>query len=717
MTTPDAPPGLATAGPGHPDEHDHLAEPEGLDEPEDLDEVDGPGDPVTRFGGVRRISGRRVTAVTGTYGHVSTGGTQVNIETATLVLGDTAGTTVGSPRRVADAMLLDLARRYVEPPGFAGASRRLAQDRAVFLVGEPGVGRRTAGMMLLHQVGAAGAAFRELPDEVRDESVLTPEAVVAGERLLLDLTDGTLRLTALRQHFLRYHEAVTAVGALWVTVLPDDGLHQLPEELRPLVVRVGRPDGREVLRRHLAALGLIVPTDDPGDDVAGALDVPGLRSHVGTDPMRELARLAYLVEETREAAEGAGSLRDWVEQTVAALSAPPNQVAEQLADLTDGATRALLFAAAMFERAPGRMVQRAADLLLEFVSFPDDALHRLERPDLLESLRRIDARLDGERRVRFGTVTYGAAVRSHYWDGFPWLASSVPAWLDRLLAAEDLDQQDRRQVLLRFAGQCARTGRTDDLFGLIRDWGTGARPFLLDVAEGLLRDWLLDEEHGRLVRRQLREWAMRSQLPAPLALRLVRLCGTAVAPTHPDQAVVRLRHLLRNRNAEVAAAAREMLVALASQDQHFLWRVLDRLATTSAHRALHAADVGLFAAVATPALLTGPPRMPTAVRSSVADCWHGLLTDLPHQEWEALAVPWFEAHAAHPDGATEDLLAVLVEAAGGRPDRLAELFLSSRTWAGDVPARRPTRATVRRLIHEARPPAAVRAGTTGGGPS
>ncbi len=598
-------------------------------------------------GGIDHVVGGLVNAVTDPRGPVNMGaGTQYYFEHAIFHAEEPAPPR--SPRLIAEDILRDLARRFVAPRSFGRLRQRMREPGMLLLTGAPGTGRRTAALMLLHASGDGATRFRELPDDAGDSSTvrLDPDAIEAGERLLLDLSDEPGRLARLGSALVAYHSAVLGNGAYCVVVLPvhTDGL---PQELAHLSARIERPDGRAVLRRHLEALGITSSDTD--------LDVAGLASHLESDPMRELARLASLVDETREAAEGRGTTREWIEQAVAALAVPLDAVAAQVSANPDGRFRALLLVAAMFERTPAEVVDHATDVLLTALEFPDADIHRLERPDLTESLRRIDARTDGEQRVRFATVTYGNAVRTHFWNSFPALRPTLRRWLDTALRTPLLRDHDRIVVLRRFSAQCLRTRHVDDLFWLVDQWTQDSRARnLIAAAATALADGLADEEHGATFRRRIYLWSCTYQLRPALALELVRLCAEAIAPTRPEQALVRLRHLTRNVDPVVSAAARDTLVDLAADDDRFLRRVLHRLADDLNQPRPRDTDLRLFAE----------------------------LTDL--------------LLSAHQAGAGDAALDLLVEATGGRGALLGHLYVVTRDWARVDPARRRTAAELLR---------------------
>lgn len=241
------------------------------------------------FGGIEHIEGDTVNAVTDPLGPVNIGsGPQYNVQSAFFTGMEFVRRPQRSPRLIAEDWLSELARRFAAPRSFDRLRRLLREPGTLLIAGEAGTGRRTAALMLLRSSGAGTDRFRELPDEAGEDSkvVLDSEATEPGERLLLDLSGGPDGVVgSLRRELVDYHSAVLRAGAYLVVVLPENAEHEVPEELRQLVARTERPDGATVLRRHLIANGV--------EPEAGAFEVVGLVQHLESNPIREIAQLAF----------------------------------------------------------------------------------------------------------------------------------------------------------------------------------------------------------------------------------------------------------------------------------------------------------------------------------------------------------------------------------------------------------------------------------------
>ncbi|MEV0680614.1 hypothetical protein AB0I60_29275 [Actinosynnema sp. NPDC050436] len=648
-----------------------------------------------RTGGIESVFGESVQAVTDPTGPTNLGGTQFNINSALIATAVEARSVRRSPRVVAEDRLRSMEERFVAPPNFGPLRTALHRPGAVLLSGAPGTGRRTAAMMLLHSSGDGTARFRELPDEDSERSekqlaLLDPDAVEAGERLLLDLTaEAEWVVRTIRRDLGGYLAAVGKRGAYAVVVLSMRTVGLLPGDLGESVVEIGRPDARAVLQRHLRALDVDGPV----------VDVPDLAQHLDADPMSELARLARLVRDTKAAAGGRGSLREWLTDAVSAMSLRVDEVARKVRENPDGRFRALLLATACFEQSRVEVVHHATESLLRVVDYPEDEAHPWDRPDLAESLGRIDARTDGERRVRFGSVTYGQAVRTHFWDSLPGQRSRLRTWLEIALPHESVPHRDRVRVLRRFSAECLRVNQPDHLFWLVERWNAHERASeLVPATAPVLLDGVTNPRHGAVFRKQVYNWACSRSLTGPLAGELVRLSAEAIAPTRPDQALVRLRHL--SHNPVVQEYARNTLVGLSDEDPRFLRRVLHRAVQDVVLPRPREGDLLLFTALADPERLLKAPRPLLAddfVRAQVVEGAHRVMAARPHEWWAPWVRRWLAAH----DPARDVVLDLLVDATGNRSDLEARLVAVARAWALIDPAHRAVAAELLRRIDRA----------------
>ncbi|MEU8921202.1 hypothetical protein AB0D10_09740 [Kitasatospora sp. NPDC048545] len=568
----------------------------------------------------------------------------------------------GDPQRVALDQRLWLKRRFVGPPGYGDAAERLDDPGSVVLIsGSSGSGRRAAAFALLHHSGGRTDGFREVSlDDVKYE----PARLVGGERVLFDLSAASERDFAEVQAFLAtFWEKVRISRARLVVVLPWEHRHLLRSDFRQLLVSIGRPDGAGVLTRHLRIAGIYTTRTELRQSV--------LSQFFDGSPMRELQQLSELVVEARP--EG-GDFGTWAEKALAALRKRGAEVAEQIAGITDGRQRALLFAAAMLEEASAPAVSQTCDLLLATLGHPEDERPRLDRDDLTHRLRdiRVDVRNE---KIRFEAFSYGAAVRAHFWLYYPDLRRAFGDWVrDVITEPAWLGALDRRRLVGRFTEQALKVGDVHVLSELVEAWTQEAR--LLPDAIQVLGHGLTSEEHGAALRRRIYDWSTGPKLTPNLVQVLARTCADAMAPHHPDQALVRLHHLGRRPFEEGARYAWDALLELVGRDKRLYLRLLDRLCNGLERRVPVRSDIGILLQLVDPL----PDWVPSteAVRG-----WRGVLAAAASsKDWEPGVRSWLSAARWKPDGG-ERLMRILTDAADGCTGALNRYYLLAHAWAKD----------------------------------
>lgn len=665
--------------------------------PEDWDAEEDAEEPDDRTGGIGSVRGNHNISVTDPRGSV------VVMEQVAFYLrsaaGDGAADPGWAPRLVPEDILTSLDERFVLPPGYGDLVARLRIPGTVVVSGAPGCGRRSAALMVLKDSGDGAMRFRELPDDDADDRfVLDASAIEPGERLLLDLSTETTPVSQRALANLRaYRAAVADRQAFLAVVLPPEQ-QRIAAELGTEAMVIGRPDAAEVFRRHLEVFGIAVSDQE--------LRGEALRRHLALDPMRDIAALAERVRRARTATAGQGGWPAWL-GTALETDRYLDDVARLVRDNPDGRVRALLLAAAVFEHATPEVVESAATTFLEVTKYPPPEGHRLDLPDLAEALARIHATID-DHQVRFDSVAYGDAVRTHFWRTFPDLRSELWQWLDRVVRS---NAAGRSLAVLRYTDQCLRTGHPQDLCRLVERWAARSPSTpdrMLDVAGAALTRGLLNERYARWFRRRVYDWVVNRQLWPSLATLLVGLSENVIAPAQPHQGLVRLRHL--TRHTEVVAEARAALTRL-SRDGRFARRLLTRVHDDLTGDHPRDVDYALFTDVADPVRLTGSGGYPRvnepAVRAMLVNGWTEWLATRPYEDIAAAVTPWLAAHAESPG--REALLEILAAATHGLSPRSAVLYAVSRDWVTTATedqrhVRLRTAARLRQACAEARPP-------------
>jgi hypothetical protein len=593
------------------------------------------------------------------------------------------------PRVVAREQLHRLNQRFVEPGHYGRARDLLANNASVLLTGAPGSGRHAAAKMLLYRLDGKGLQIRELPDadpgDSSGEPVLDASAVDSGQRLLLDLStrDETYCAVVLGQ-LPSYRDVVQERGAHLVVALPHSRKHYLGSEFESSIVEIARPNGSEVFRRYLRCDGVTRNAQ---------LDIAELTTLLQSEPMQQIAKLAGLVLLFKESAPTKG-FPCWRDEAFTALTQRSGQVAKKVQDLRSGqqpAQRcALLLTTAMFSEAHADAVFASASRLCELVGHTADDRPRLQQEGFAEQLAEIGAETDNAGRVRFTPLAYDQAVRTHFWTNYPDLREDFRNWVRTALGHRTLCSKDRDAVVARFAEQALRTDRPDDLRRLVEHWArrTDVRwpSLLLPQASRAVELGLIHERYGLFFRRQLLTWSRDPRLSSDLAQVVVQVCSEVLGPTHAEQAMVRLHHIVRRHSGAAGAAARAALLNLIGRDRRLYRRLLDRVTNSQRAKGDEAADLALFLDLADPAQLTDSQRrtqpliVDKTVRGQLVIGWNAVLSGPFSLDCAHPAGTWLAA--AHEDGQNRELLLdVLVEAGDGRDDLLSRLHVIARNWA------------------------------------
>jgi hypothetical protein len=580
--------------------------------------------------------------------------------------------------RLVDAALLDwLDPRFIEPPDYGNARDKLEKSGLVFLLGQPGEGRQTAAMMLLHR--SPDGRFHKLSDrpDVRQKEALDPENVEPHDRLLLDLTESDERTyEAIQRELSSFRATVSEQHARLVVVLPWGMDNLLDPQFFPLLARIGRPRGRAVVQRYLKADEM---TFDPAD-----LDADAVKVILDVSPMRDLAKFAELAQGTDDTGHRVG-----LRSAATALKDRAADVAKTVRSLQLGRQRAMLLTVAMLGGAPADTIFEANGKLLAATGHPIGRIPRLEQAGLGEELTKIGVTVSPSRRVRFTMLAYDEAVRAHFWDNFLDLRENLRVWTNDLVSANILSREDGLGLVSRFAEQALRTGRPQDLAKLTEEWTRQTNPKALRVyplyAAKVLEAGLIDSHHGVTFREYIYGWSSNRNLSNDLAQVLVEVCVEVMARTHPERALVRLHHLSRLRDENTRAMAWDATIGLVAKDHRMFRRLVERVARFAARP--DEIDLNLFLSVAGQIALVPGPIRDSRVRDQLSIGWRCVMVRPVHL-WRASAREWLTA--SEDEKYREQLLDILVAGGGGEPKPLSELYRVARDWAaGRSASRRP----------------------------
>ncbi|MCI2418345.1 ATP-binding protein [Saccharopolyspora sp. K220] len=611
-------------------------------------------------------------------GPIHTGSGDLNVNPVYLSIYESVRRQARGPRLTLKDDLRWLKQRFVAPPNMGAARARLLETRTVLLTGPPGSGRNTAAKMLLDEITDENTPFSVLDDEAttHDER-LTESKVHFGHRFVLDLTDSGEDVFRARHRELPvFRTSLQKQDAYLAIVVPDPYRHLIGADLRQLVVRIDRPRGDLVLRRHLEAVEIFPSYPELAADE--------LAKHLAA-PMSDIANLVDWVTRARDKAPD-GDVPTWLGEAIAAHTDRSGEVTAQLKNHSTGRRRTVLLAAAMCRGASSDAVFFASHLLVKMSGLDQGEGPRLGQDGYRIQLDDLDIDVTPNNRIEFSRIAYDRALLEHFWDNYPDLRETFCRWVDRIIRQEQFTTADRQNVVDRFASQALRTSSPGHVEWLIGRWvsPTQRGPNLRDYGVRALVAGLKDVRHGRSFRQLVYRWSRHDDLPGEMGQIVVDVSTEVIAPNFPDQAVVRLQHRARREDGTGNPTARQALVSLTQQDPILLRLLLDRLATDLLRTAQWPADFLLFLDIADPWRLSDastrsqPLAADQTVRSQLVTCWRAAMLARPDLILSRLH-HWLAA--AGQTASYDLLLRILAEAARPSIDLLAALHVTARDWS------------------------------------
>lgn len=569
------------------------------------------------------------------------------------------------PRQQPIDRLRWLADRFVRPPNFDAAAVALLKPGTVVLDGQPGTGRITAAKTLLLGSSSEAERVHELqPEEPGEETSfwINPDSVGPDDRVWVDLSDPEQPglWDVIQGELPTLHARVLKCNARLVVIKPYGA--ELRPDFRQFRRTIERAPTQEAFSHLLRTEGLL-----RGEDLA----LPRFLADMPS--MEAIQQFIDYVLDARDHSAGEGDLASWIAAAEERASPQEKHVAEALATLTEAPERALLLSVAMLHGAHADVIDRAATALL--VSLQDQPGTALGRFPLHERLVKVGVKPDAMQHVRFTRPGYEFAVRAFFWKHFPELQNPIATWVRDTIDSKELSEAEQEALARGFVDQCLDQRYQDFWTGLVKHLTTESpSPSRIAAATAVLRHGLRDQKSGRTFRQQIRQWSLAGDLSPRLAVVLVEAC-VEIAETYPQQAIVRLHHVVRHYPGQTDA--RETLTGLASSDPWLLSYFLRRLSRTRSERTRDT-DAGLFLDIADARLFT--TRWPASrliakrqVAGDLAASWALAFTQLPAETWAPAAHQWL-SYAAEDDVNRQALLNVLVDGAGRRADLLSRLF-------------------------------------------
>ncbi|MER7076868.1 hypothetical protein SAMN02982929_04881 [Saccharopolyspora kobensis] len=587
--------------------------------------------------------------------------------------------------------LQQLHRQFVPPPNLGSARTELAASHILLLTGPAGSGRRSAARMLLHEISDERTPVVELDDEAADPEFTLPELKVgARHRYVLDLSGSTETVFAQRHRELpAFRLALQQADARLIVVVPDSLNHHVDAELSKHAVRIGRPDGAQVLRRHLEAAEVAL-TD-------GWLD-EDIRKRTQTASMSEIAKLAQSavkLRSTSPASEISALLH-----VAAILPDRRDEVIAQVKEHGGGRPRAVLFAAAMCAGATSDAVFFSSHRLVAQLAVEE--AHRFEQDGHHDHVRSLDLKMTADNRIEFARIDYDRAVREYFWDSYPDLRKQYCTWVDQTVRDPLLDSRNRQDLVDRAVAEALRTNSPGQVRWLIERWvfptGNAQWNQLRDFGVQALIIGLTDERHGWFFRRMIYDWSRSNDLPPSVGQILVSVCVEVIAPRFPSQALVRLHHRARREDGSGNPTARQALAELTRQHPMLWLLLLDRLAQDINRGKDWPADLHLFLDLADPWHIAGGPQpliTDAVVRGQLVLCWYKALLSAADPVWNRVC-DWLTAAAQCAQ--YDALLGILVDSAYQNVSLLGSLHVVARDWSASPNGRPEAAVRLSQLI-------------------
>jgi len=423
---------------------------------------------------------------------------------------------------------------FADHPLLAEARVALERGSAVALLGQPGCGRRTTGIVLLASLGIVpGRVVLDAEDFGRHLEITSHHGY------LLDLDENSDQLTLKAGDWISgLARQLRSVNSCLIVRARRDSWRALgiSEEAFP-VIALTTPPAIQVFRAHLASR-----ISAPAADAWAQHEL--IRHHLGAATAPDGVRLARIAA---RASATTVSFDEQVDQAIAEYRNWADQLAGwfQSTSGPDGAyRRALLLATAALEGAPAATVFAAADRLARLVELPRQPGGALTGPDAGELVRQIEAKLSQDASIRFPRPAFGTSALDHVWSQRPQLHVDLREWLTDIPGSGHKDSHLAAHSLTRLAIRQREPGL---VCAAARHWAQeSASRRELAVTE--LTEAALSEEIGRDVRRQLYDWARTTSAGEAVHLVVALVCAGQLARQYPQIVLTRLRHLVGRPN-------------------------------------------------------------------------------------------------------------------------------------------------------------------------
>ncbi|MFF2075657.1 hypothetical protein ACFVXG_13000 [Kitasatospora sp. NPDC058162] len=458
-------------------------------------------------------------------------------------LGSAFGTPLHSSGEIPGIELTALAKVFQEGPVFDQALDVLREHRVLILTGHADSGRRSAGLMLLHRLGAR--RIRNLDPDISPAAMLTG-VERAGGYLLADYM--TSRARPLRRPDLdRLRETLSKQdGYLVITAVRSSTFRDLP------VVDWQPPPPRDVLTAHLNVL----LSDQSAVHVDELLALEPVESFLArTRAIRELAEFAVPLSECSPQEAEHPALTDFGRGVI------QEQVGRWFGDAEIPLReKAFLLSLAVFDHAPYALTAELSDQLfrrLETIATPYqkegippfgnsiEGRLALARAELTEENEQTPWGPVPQRMASFSDPRTSHTLLRETWTSHPSARPAILAWLNAL--ATDARALVRTRVASTVA-LLASVDLTSAMSRLLGPWSESkdfrlclqaANSLVLAYYAGtaavprILRDWC-EDDHDRRRWTAIRGYALLGHLLPGQALEAITMAAGRLAEDEFD---------------------------------------------------------------------------------------------------------------------------------------------------------------------------------------
>ncbi|MCC3765265.1 hypothetical protein K3N28_19585 [Glycomyces sp. TRM65418] len=442
----------------------------------------------------------------------------------------------------------------VDPPDGREHLRALGATRVLVLTGPSHSGLPTAASCRWVQFakGAGDLPLRVLHPDNRDDLQTLVDQSEPGTVQLLDSSSDSELGRDIVELLPRFQAAMRDRGSYLVIAVGDQCHSRAIASLPGSVFALGKPDQRLVLATYLRKDIAIAP-------LLANERFKAMLAECWPPRVEKLAAIINDAGPDADVDELVDGLDAFVEDWSGEL--------ELLVEAFEPDTRALLVAAAAMEGASAGAVALAADWFMDIVGFEGphrDMLRMRLLAQRFEPLKEV-FRIEGA-GTAFTESGYGEAVLPVLWEQFPSWREPMREWFDRLLLPSSyLDDEPTARLLLRLLELASHLGDATLVLERASKLLSGRST---NYRQGLTTDLLIaaatDPSIGRQTRYQLWRWAKNwDDGSEALQRTVVATCAsTEYTERYPDNAMRRLKHLVKSRDHKVHRQALEAVVDL-----------------------------------------------------------------------------------------------------------------------------------------------------------